>query len=596
MSIQIEELSFAYLNSPRQALSDVTLTCPEGQVTAIVGPTGAGKSTLLLTLNGLVPKEIPGRLEGSISIDGVNIRDVPTTQLARNVVLMFEDPALQIVSLTVEEDIAFGPGNLGLPPEEIRKRVKEALARMRLKGYERRNPRFLSGGEQQLLALAGIIAMQPKYIGMDEPVAMLDPIGKAQVFRAVKELKEEGVSVIITDSGTDIQDLCAVADQLVLLHKGRILATGTPGEIFKRRDLIEEVGLRIPQVTRVSWLLESDYNMKPAEDTVPTTIDECLAFVKNSLSHVKQDNNQHVDVIGSCDNSVKENGKSKSVEGDAEGDAAVIVRNLWHVFPGPPPVEALRGIDLKVNRGEMLALIGQNGSGKTTLAYHLVGIHKPTNPDAQVIVDGVDVVHAPLTETIRHVNYVFQNPSNQLFCDTFGAEVGYGPSRLGFDAHEIEKRVNFALEQVGLGAYGEYSTFGMTRSIQGLLALASIISMEPNVLIVDEPTGGLDYKASLRVLDVLRKLNETGVTVIIVTHDMELVANYCHRVVVLKKGQLLLDGSPREVFSMPEVLEEAMVYPPQPTRLAQELGHPLIPDHVLTVEELADAIGCLARR
>jgi energy-coupling factor transporter ATP-binding protein EcfA2 len=233
-----------------------------------------------------VPAEIPADVKGTIKIDGRDIQGVRTAELARSLVILFEDPALQIVSLTVEDDVAFGPANFGLPPDEVRARVAEALHQMRLTGYELRNPRTLSGGEQQLLALSGILAMRPKYIAMDEPVAMLDPIGKAQVFEAVRHLRDQGTSVVITDSGSDIEDLCIIADSMIVLHKGRVVAQGTPGEIFAQRALVEEVGLRIPQVARLAWSLDDLNGGSAARNVVPTKLEEGIELVRAFLQTV----------------------------------------------------------------------------------------------------------------------------------------------------------------------------------------------------------------------------------------------------------------------------------------------------------------------
>jgi len=581
--IDIKGLCVTHLNAEQPALCDVTLEIPDGQVTAIVGPTGAGKSTLLLTLNGLLPGEIPGKVEGTIKIDGRDIRGVRTAELARSLVILFEDPALQIVSLTVEDDVAFGPANFGLPPDEIRARVAAALRQMRLSGCELRNPRTLSGGEQQLLALAGILAMQPKYIVMDEPVAMLDPVGKAQVFEAVKHLRDHGTSVLITDSGSDIEDLCTIADSMVVLHKGRVVAQGTPGEIFAQKALVEEVGLRVPQVTRLAWSLDELNGGSATRKVIPTRLEEGIELVKAFLQTVS------ASAPGQSKVSAKPADQAVAAAG-ADGEA-VHVSNLKHVFPGPPPVEALRGVNLSVQRGETLGIIGQNGSGKTTLSYHLVGVYQPSNPEATVVVDGVDVVHAPMTETIRHVNYVFQNPANQLFCDTFGEEVCYGPTCLGLDAQEVQRCGYEALEQVGLGPYKDYPTLGNTRAVESLLALASIVAMKTQVLVVDEPSGGLDHLATQRVLKILDEVKSRGVTVIIISHDMELVARTCDHVAVMKEGCIVLQGLTREVFSQPDKLQTAYLLPPQVTRIAQAVSHPAVPRDLLTVEEMVSTLA-----
>lgn len=236
------------------------------------------------------------------------------------------------------------------------------------------------------------------------------------------------------------------------------------------------------------------------------------------------------------------------------------MENVYHVFPGGPPVQALAGIKT-IEKGEFIGLVGQNGSGKTTLAYHLVGVTKLTNADARIMVDGVDVVHARLSETIRHVNYLFQNPANQLFCDTVWEEVAYGPRRLGLNEEEVRAWVADALRTVGLEAYEDIPTLGMTRSMETLVSFAAVLAMEPQVIIADELTGGLDSASGTRITEALRHLNRQGRTILVITHDMEVVATYASRVMVLTKGRILEDGAPAEVFGRPDLLGEAFLSP-----------------------------------
>lgn len=581
MAIVFENFSFTHLGASRPALDGINLTFEEGSLTAVVGPVGAGKSTMLLSLNGLVPDQIPGPTSGRVLVDELDTQQVPTTELARRINLVFDDPALQIVALTVEEDVAFGPGNLGVPRPELVERVQQALAQTRLSGYERRNPRSLSGGEQQLLAIAGILAMHPKYVAMDEPIAMLDPLGKRLVLDAIRDLHRRlGLTLIITDSGSDIEPLCELVDRMVLLDRGRVVADAPPGRLFAQQDLIRRVGLQVPQVTRLFWAVDPDRN-----PTVPTTVDEAAAVLASPRA---------AGVSGGARSAPLEETAGHPAPADPvpeDQTPAIHVKNVHHVFRSQPPVHALRGIDLTVMPGEVVALLGQNGSGKTTLAYHLVGILKPTNPDAVVRVQGIDVPATPVKKVIQHVNYVFQNPANQLFCDTVREEVAYGPTRLGLGATAVATRVDQALHQVGLESLRDDVMVGLSRSSETLIALASVLSMDPEVLIADEPTGGLDHPASQRVMEVLMDLSRQGRTLVIITHDMELAARYATRVVVLRQGRVLLDGTPREVFSKPEVLATARLAPPQVTRLAQALADPGIPADCLTEEELAEALA-----
>lgn len=571
-AISLKDVTFKYLHADEPAISHIDLEIEEGTVTAIIGETGAGKSTLLMTLNAIIPSIVPGYLDGEIIVAGQNLHEKETAEMALHINMVFDDPVLQIVSLTVDEDIAFGPANLYLPREEIWDRVRAAQAVTRLQGYEKRNPRTMSGGEQQLLAIAGVLAMRPKILVLDEPVAMLDPFGKAQVLSVVRELNSKyGTTVLIAESGTDIEAVCEFADKVVLMNQGRILGFGPVSSIYGMRHLIEEAKMKAPQVTRLVWGLSG--NDLPAN--VPTTLNAAEEFLRAKLGPALSASRIQRSFV-----------PSPVSEAKIPKEPAIEIRNLHHVFPGEPPVRALNGINLTINKGEMVALLGQNGSGKTTLSYHLVGVDKPTNDDATIRVDGIDVIHGPLAETVRHINYLFQNPANQLFCETFGQEVSFGPEKIGMRPQDAEQRARESLRTVGLEDLWDHYSFGISKAREALLSLASVLSLDPQILIADEPTGGLDSGAAEKVMEILTNLNRKGRTIIVITHDMELAARYAGRVVVLRKGEVLLDGTPEEVFGQTEILASTQLYPPQVTRLAQRLTDYGMPLNVLRVEDM----------
>jgi energy-coupling factor transporter ATP-binding protein EcfA2 len=572
MPIEYTGVTFTYLGYEKPAVSDINLEIHEGTMTAIIGKLGSGKSTLLRMMNGLVPNHFPGYMTGKVLIDDIDTQTVEVPEIAQKLNMVFDDPVLQIVSLTVFDDVMFGPANLGLPREEILNRVTEALNTTRLTGYESRNPRTLSGGEQQLLAIAGVLAMRPKYLILDEPIAMLDPLGKQQVLAAVRKLHEEtGLTVVIAESGTDIESMMEFVNWAVILDQGRIVAEGEPKELFADIELVKKAGLRVPQVTELAYQFGNSIN-----GTVPVTLDEGVDFINQQVAHP---------------NLITLPMTTKTYPAPVSTEKVVSVSNLWHTFPGPPSVDALQGINLEINKGEMIGLLGQNGSGKTTLSFHLVGALKPTNPDAVVRVVGLDVVNTTQFDIIQHVNYVFQNPANQLFNETFEKEVKYGPVQLGLPPDEVERRAKNVLEEVGLGHLWEQSTFNLPKSIETLLGLASVLSLDPDVLIIDEPTGGLDQETGQRVMETLCELNQNGKTIIIITHDMALASRYTRRVIVLHQGKILIDGPTHEVFSKPEILSKTMLEPPQITRLSQRLMNKGFPGDILTIEEFVDFLA-----
>jgi len=560
-AIVVENLSFSYLHSDDTVLKNVNLTIPRNKVTALVGPVGAGKTTLVLTFNGIVPSFYPGQMSGKVTILSEEIKNYEIEELAEKINLIFDDPVLQVVGLTVEEDVAFGPANLGLPREEIWKRTRTALDQLRLRGYDKRNPRTLSGGEMQLLSMAATFAMEPEILVMDEPIAMLDPLGKAMVFNAVKELKEtRGLTTVVTDSGADIEAVCEFADHMILLDKGSVVAQGEPEEIFANQELIRRTTLRVPQVTKVFW------SIQPEAKRVPVRLEQAVKEIKaNSINkyQVKKEKSDLKDI----------------------GDIMVVAKNIHHTYPAIPPVKALQGVDVTLRQGELVALLGQNGSGKSTLALHLVGILKPTNKDASIEVAGLDVIKSPTKETIQKINYVFQNPYTQLFSQTFGEEVEYGPSQLGLDSAEISRRVDQSLDSVGLLDLKEFYQASLTRSEATLLGLASVLSLEPDVIIADEPTKGLDEPAANIVIDVLREKCQNGKSVIMITHDMELAAKYADRIIVMSGGKILAEGSPGDIFVNREMLSAASLAPPQISQLAFEMGFPQEDSIPLTTEQ-----------
>jgi len=574
--VSARQLTVTHLHARKPALRELSFAVASGSITCFLGQVGAGKSTLFKALNGLIPTVVPAKVDGQITVAGQNVHGKDTAFLAQFITLVFDDPVLQIVSLTAEEDVAFGPANMNLPREEIWSRVHAALERVGLAGFEKRDPRTMSGGEQQLLAVAGALAMRPSIIAFDEPVAMLDPIGKQRVLQAIRELNEQyGTTVLIAESGTDVEAVCEFADYLFLMDKGGIIAEGKPGAVFCRRDLIELTKLKAPQVTRLAYQLESSEALR----TMPTTLGEGRELVLGLLQD-SECSSPHTPLRG-----IESRPSAPLVASTPR--PAVEVKNLHHVFPTDPPVHALRGIQLTLEAGDFVALLGQNGSGKTTLALHLVGMEKPTNPDAAVVIDGLEVQSTPLPKLVRSVNYLFQNPSDQLFCETFGEEVTFGPRALGLAGNEAESLGREAIRAVGLEHLWNEFSLGADRSTETLLSLASVLSMRPRVLIADEPTGGLDYSTAQSVMQILEQYNRMGNTIIMITHDMELAAQHARRIVVLREGEIWMDGTPQDVFSKPERLAQTRLSPPQITRLAQSLAEWGFPSDVLSVDEFA---------
>jgi energy-coupling factor transporter ATP-binding protein EcfA2 len=568
--IKVENFSFHYLtqNPETPALRDITLEVSEGECLAVLGPTGAGKSTLCLAMNGIVPQVLGGTTKGRVLVGGLDTQTEEVATLAQVVGLMFQDPESQLVGMTVEEELFFGAGNYGIPREEIQERIRWALNLLRLHGLERREPATLSGGEKQRVALAAILVMEPQILVLDEPTAELDPIGRSEVYAALQTLKKQvGITILITSH--DSEELPNLADRVILMNEGRIVLQGSPEEVFQETKMLIRLGVRPPQVAQFWMGLKKDElaTLGPVPISLDRAVEGFRQLIGNCVQIVPDTNSQATP---------ERNGRLVT----ESTDPIIRVKDLWYRYPAG--TLALQGINLDIWPGDYVAIIGQNGSGKTTLVKHFNGLLKPTK--GSVLVAGRDTRETGTATLSHRIGYCFQNPDHQIFRPTVRDEVAFGPQNLGFEPERLEKSVKQALEMVGLeGLEGVYP-FNMGKGQRQKLALASVIAMQPEVLVVDEPTTGLDWKTGAEVMKLVQMLNQTGHTIIVITHDMELVAQYVPRTVVLQNGNLLMDGPTRYVLSQTDELKKTYLEPPQITLFAQSLKEQGFPPNILTVE------------
>jgi energy-coupling factor transport system ATP-binding protein len=439
-------------------------------------------------LNGIIPKVAGGNLSGEIFINGKNVRDHKVYQLSTDVGLVFQNPDTQLFGLTVEEDVAFGPENLGIEREGIRARVNHSLETVGLKDLKDRFTFTLSGGEKQRTAIAGNLAMEPKVLVLDEPTSDLDPAGTKEVFETLKHL----------------------ADRSVVMDKGRIILDGNTCDIFSQNlDILEGIGVHLPQLMRISSLLE----VSPS--------------YKNIISG-----------LGSLNGSFKD------------------LPATYHPVRGVPQV-TFENVEFGYHDGK-LALKG-NGSGKTTLLSCLIGLNRPTA--GRILINGQDIRKRGVAEQAQVVGYLFQNPDYQLFTDSVHDEVAFGLKNRQSKPDDIEERVDQALEMMELSEYRDRHPHSLSRGQRQRLAVASILSMEPDIIVLDEPTTGQDRGHLNKFLARMKMLNEAGKTIILITHDMGVVAEYASRTIVMKDGGILMDAGTREVFSRPDILGEASIEP-----------------------------------
>jgi len=579
--VSLKDVTFAYKDSKRQALKGVSLDVKEGECVAILGPTGAGKSTFACVINGTVPLFIEGKLTGDVVVDGRIPKDVGTAQMASRVGLVFGDPDTQLFGMTVEEDVAFGPANLGFDYETIMERIALAIEGMRLKGLEQRAPHRLSGGQKQATAIAGVYAMLPKIMVLDEPTSMLDPEGKARVFSIIRDLnKSFGMTVILIEQ--EVEAILELADRVFVMKSGEFVLGGTPEEVFSSVDKLKAVGIRVPSIVEFGNLIGADKTTFSVDEAVSVVksgawkkaVDRDTSIEDTDTPHLSADSDALSDPLASSGLDRHASTADRSTQ-----DITPAMEAVGLEFRYPMGVKALDGANLKVYPGEFVAIVGQNGAGKTTLTRHFNGLLRPSAGDVRIF--GKSVLNEPTANLCATVGYVFQNPDEQLFCDTVEDELRFGPMNIGMDKDRMEEAIRDILLDIGLDKSRQVWPRYLTKGERQRLALASVVAMEPKILIVDEPTTGLDWLESLQILDYLERLRrEKGKTVLIITHDMNIVSLYAKRVVVMANGRVVGEGTPREVFSQSELMEPAYLRRPQIADLSDALwGEVLLTPH-----------------
>lgn len=540
-AFDVSELTFTYRGRLEPALSRVDLGLEAGRTLGLLGHSGAGKSTLLGVLGAVVPAVKKGELKGTAEVCGRSLAGLRPADLAGTVSFVFEDFDAALVATTVEDEVAFGPRYLGVPAAEIGSRVAAALGRCGLAGLEGRRVETLSGGQKQRLAVAAALAADARLLLFDEAATDLDPAGKAALSRTVAELATQGGAAVVADNdAAQVLEL----DELALLGRGELVARG-------------------------------------AADAVLTDEEACAAAGVVPLSFLKYFERR--DGVFRLRPGVRV-GAAKAREAEAPRSGAPHIRadGLSYTYAGG--VTALRDFHLTIYEGEFLAVVGENGGGKTTFAKTVAGLLAPSAGSLNV--RGRRPTEIPARERARAVGYLFQNPDHQIFRATVRDEVAFGPRQLGLAAAEAERRVAGAIVAVGLQGREDEDPFALAKGDRQRVALASVLAMEPEVLVMDEPTTGLDRAEVAALMAAVSELNRRGTTVVFITHAMDVVAAYAGRVAVVAGGRLLAEGGPRRVLRDDALLARAGLEPPLAARLAAEAGADAI-----TGDELAAALS-----
>jgi energy-coupling factor transporter ATP-binding protein EcfA2 len=562
----LEDVTFTYHGADRPALRGVSLRLVAGEMIGIMGASGAGKSTIAKCLNRIVPAFEDGDFRGVVRIGGRVLDGARVCDVASTVGMVFQDFESQLFSTNVAHEVAFAMEQIAMPHEEIAARITPALEAVGLAGFEDRDPTSLSGGEKQRLAIAAVLALRPRVIVLDEPTTDLDPEGKAEVFALIRQLREQGLSLIVIEHEAEELRDC---DRIMLVRDGAIIAEGAPADVMTRLELLEECGVHPPDLNRVLGMLGIRVHAASIAEA-EAMIREAFPRIDRSREIPPGESAAHESAASSA--AITSDGVAAAsrdpIHAPSPAPPLVEVQNLSFAYPFGPRV--LNSMKLRIEAGEFFAIIGQNGSGKTTLAKHLVGLLKSS--EGQILLSGRDRATLRPAETAQEVGYVFQNPDHQIFAATVEDEVAFGPRNFGLDHAEVERRCAEVLEAVNLAGARDRDPFLLSKGERQRLAVASVLALRPRLLILDEPTTGLDYREQRRMMALVSQLNRSGIAIVIITHTPWLVAEYARRVVLMRKGTVLFDGGVREFFAQDELLRASSFRPPEVTALARRFG------------------------
>jgi len=548
MAVEFKNVTFTYPLSSVPALQGVDLRVEPGEFVSIVGANGAGKSTLCQAVRALVPQFTKGELTGQVIVDG---RDVATTtigELTRDVGYVFQNPFTQMsgVSPTVFDELAYGLGNLGVPPDEMRQRVEDMLTATKLGDLRDRNPFELSGGQQQRVALASILVMDQPVLVIDEPTSQLDPETTDAMFELISQAHSAGRTIILVEH--KMEQVAQFSDRVIVMESGRIVLNGTPAEVFSD-PRCAEAGVRMPESMYLRQALVSRGIELPVH---PLSVHELVDDIADATGHVPR----------------RDDASVPPERPEIVADSAKPLIDVRQVgFSYPNGVEAVRDVSLTVEAGESLAIIGQNGAGKTTLAKLINGLLKPTS--GEVWLGGELTKKWTAARTARCVGYVFQNPDDQIFNKSVRAEVSYALSRLKVTGDDATKRVDDALALTGLTKQADTNPYDLPLSVRKFITIASVVALDTDVVLLDEPTAGQDLIGLNRLIAILRELRNRNKAVITITHDMEFVSQNFARTVVMANRQVLDDGPTDHVFYDRKALRQAMVNEPAFVQVAR---------------------------
>ncbi|HEV8488938.1 MAG TPA: ATP-binding cassette domain-containing protein [Candidatus Limnocylindrales bacterium] len=554
--LDLSGITVRYPGTRADALADVSVAVEPGAIGGLTGRTGAGKSTLALTAAGFVPRVVRARVTGAASVAGIEVLRAPASDVLGRIGIVFATPANQLSAskLSVREELAFGLENLGVPRSEMDARIEATLDRLGIGHLADREPFALSGGEQQRVAIASIVAMGTRVLILDEPTAQLDPFGTTLVADLLEELARDGSAVLVAEQDPAV---LARTRRTTVLDHGQVVATADPA-VALSPETLEPTGLPSPTIVRLGWMAGLEPAGRFDLDAVSTRLAAAATAGRLRSS-----------VLANEPNGPSATEPWASVRDQAP--VSITIEGLSHRYEATA-LDAIRDVALTIEPGEAVAIVGQNGSGKTTLVKHLNGLLRPSS--GRVRIGGEDIATASIDEIAGRVGFVFQSPDDQLFERSVEREIAFGPRNLGLRPDALARAIEMAVEAVALGDVRSTNPYDLDLSRRKLVALAGVLAMDPAVLVLDEPTTGQDPLGIRRVGAVVDRLRAAGRTVVAVTHDMEFAADHFSRVIVMTRGEVVLDGPPAAVFAAERtaLLARAGIERPVAARVGERLG------------------------
>lgn len=590
--IRAEQVRFQYKKrdvdgnviATEEILKGVDITIKKGEFIALLGRNGSGKTTFSKQLNAILRPS-----EGTVTVDEMGTKDADKLyEIRQRVGMVFQNPDNQMVAANVEEEVAFGPENLGMESDTIVARVKQALEQVRMWKRRKTAPNHLSGGQKQRIAIAGILAMHPDYIVLDEPTAMLDPKGRKEVMEALQRLNQEQEMTVILI--THDMEEAALASRVILLADGQMRFDGRPEKFFGADALLAEMGMEAPLSYRVRKLIDSDVFEKKIGDA---RVEEATIDKREKVAEYDKTGREWEASSELVD---KKKNKKAEAETDEKDKDLLSLQHVSYIYSPGTAYEkvALDDVNLSLGKGEIVGLAGHTGSGKSTMIQLLNGLLKPTS--GTVTFEGKDI-HAKGYSgnyLCSKVGMVFQYPEHQMICDTVWEDVAFGPSKQGLTGEACETCVEEALRFVDLPEkYYQASPLQLSGGQKRRVAIAGVLAMHPEYIILDEPAAGLDAAGKREIFDRIRRMSrEQGIGVLLVSHSMEDLAEYADRIIVLDDGKKILDDRPAEVFAERETLETCGLDVPEAVKFADRLraeGY-AIPQTVIREEELLETL------